>query len=176
MSLFDAACKKYAEGRDAYIAFRDKSYEALHFVSLALGEIAEVPPQSVSYVKLESWDGPPVEAKRGTSPMAMIQHDETENIFYIGIVLTVFEAPNVFPHQPLLIRFGFRWIDDEKKWEIAAANRTMEKWNLSDTGQRERFIEGLFSDICDGLNFNPVDEGRQENRRKSFGFSTEHDD
>lgn len=154
MNRFEELCKSYADARKKFFAYRD---ECVSFAGLLVGSLLrflECPQTQAEMV--------PVISERETGwkhygPLA-VEMDEHDQLWRFGLILTLYENPNVRPYGPYLLHFAFQKSLgsfvvklDGKQFTITGTeesafdeiNRTIFETmkNYFDSGL-ERFIEG----------------------------------
>jgi hypothetical protein len=106
MSKFDELCAAFAAARTEWFAYRDKCQS---FAGRLLGgflKYSECPKEAAIWARL-SPDGTAEPA-----PIFDAIKLEDDGLWHARLLLTIYEAPNIFPHQPLLIEVSFRRVGD----------------------------------------------------------------
>lgn len=99
MIKFDELCKAYVISRKNYF---DYQFESARFIKNIIDNIIkylEIPKEQIKLIPL---DKEPEPNSKYTVQGAMHLNDDT--FWHTGIQVTLYEAPNISPQQPVLIR------------------------------------------------------------------------
>lgn len=106
MSKFEEMCGAYAESRKHWFSYRDRCSDAMRRLVGGFIKYCEIPEDQVKFVPVNGEDR---EGK--TFSLLGAMHVEDKGFWQMGIQITLFEKPNQFPHQPILIVLGVKDLD-----------------------------------------------------------------
>jgi hypothetical protein len=163
MSKFDELCKSFEESRRHFEAYRDEHFNFADQLIRGLIEYFEIPQ---SQIKFRPADGTADRDSNYTMRGAMHLGDDT--FWHLGIIITFYEKPDRFPHQP--ISFDFRMKKKEDKFIIQ--NKPQDKEHIIDPNSQQdftQFYDNLFDGIRDYFSFQAfLEKEHTEPRRIGF--------
>jgi|SRR6266853_2103981 len=98
MSKFDEMCSAYTNARNEWQKYRDLCFQYLGILAGGFIAYCGIPESYVSFVPLNE---EPVENRVYSLPGAT--HFDDDGFWSLGLLITLFEKPNVFPHRTVLI-------------------------------------------------------------------------
>ena len=107
MTKFDELCKAFARARKDYHEYENSSRKFAGKLVKKLIDHMGIPKDQFKYVPLEG-----ERDKNATYSIAGAMHLDHDAYWNLGICITIYEQPNSYPHQPLLIRLLFKKKDD----------------------------------------------------------------
>jgi|SRR5947209_3228308 len=98
MSKFDEMCSVYTNARNEWQTYRDLCFQYLGILSRGFIAYCGIPESYISFVPLNN---DPVEGRQYSLPGAIDFDDD--GFWSLGLRITLFEKPNVFPHRMILV-------------------------------------------------------------------------
>jgi len=103
MSKFEDLCKSYKISRKKYFSYQNESYDFARNLVQGYIRYLDIPEEQFKFIPLDK------EPKAGTNYTIFGAIHLAEDSFWnLGMQITLYSAPNEFPHQPVLIRFKFK--------------------------------------------------------------------
>jgi len=104
MNRFEELCESYADARKNFFAYRDECFSFGGRLVGSLLRFLECPQSQAEMVPVIS------ERKTGWrySPQGAIELGEDDQLWHFGLILTLYEKPNVHPHGLYLLHFTFQ--------------------------------------------------------------------
>lgn len=107
MSKFEELCRAYAVARKNYFDYRDTCCKFAHTLVSGMIDYFKCPKEQIKFIPLKG----EVEPNSSYTVMGAIHLDD-DTFWHLGVMLTLYEAPNVFPHQPVLLQLLIKKVDD----------------------------------------------------------------
>ena len=107
MSKFEELCKAYATSRKNYFDYRETCSKFAHTLVRGMVDYFGCPKGQVKFIPLNK----EVESGSIYTVMGAIHLDD-DTFWHLGVRLTLYKAPNIFPHQPFLLRLLIKKVDD----------------------------------------------------------------
>lgn len=149
MSKFDEMCAAYTMSRKNYFEYQKRCLK--HFDTLIKGFIkyCDIPKEQVRF---EPCDKVPEKNARYTLIGSIHLNDDT--FWHLGMVITLYEKPNVYPHQSLLIILCIKENNGKVFLKVTPEDK-QQQIDLLDEKQcsalYDRLIEGVKSYYQNGL-------------------------
>ncbi len=103
MSKFEELCNAYAKSRNDYFSYQDESFKFASSLINNFIDYLEVPEEQIKYIPTNI---EPVKDMIYTIWGSI--HLDKDTFWHLGVLLTLYEKPNIFPHQPIKIEFLFK--------------------------------------------------------------------
>jgi hypothetical protein len=137
MSKFEDMCAAYADSRNKFFSYRKRCQSHMSALVSGFIEYCKIPPDQVLFLPC---DHEPKENSRYSLPGAM--HLDEDTYWYLGVQITLYEKPNIFPHQPILLILCVKDINGDLFVKIGRDSQT-QQLNLSDESERSSFYDQL---------------------------------
>jgi hypothetical protein len=106
MTKFDDLCAAYAGARQKFFNYRDECWKFASQLSTELVAFFGCTREQVEFVPVTK------ERKPGFGYSLMgAMHLAEDTFWHFGILTTIYEAPNIFPQQPLLFHLLVKKVD-----------------------------------------------------------------
>jgi len=109
MSKFGELCHAYKVSRDKYFSYRDESFEFARELIGLYTEYLAIPKEQFKFIPLDEEPTP-----NSTYSLFGAIHLNEDTYWHLGLQITIYTSPNIFPHQPIMIRFMFKKSQDNK--------------------------------------------------------------
>lgn len=153
MSKFDEMCKTFADARNGWSEYRDRSWQHVTTLSTGFVKCCEIPQGHFAFVPAKN-----AESGRHYTPLDAIQF-EADGYWHVGWRITLCEAPNVFPHQSVLVTLAFRESGSGKVAIKRGWEQQTQELDLNDEAQRLMFYDGIVQRIREYFGRNPQEIG-----------------
>lgn len=137
MSKFDEMCAAYVESRKNWFSYRDKCSDAMRRLAAGFIKYCEIPEDQVRLVPVTGED------RQGkTFSLLGAMNVEDQGFWQLGMQITLFEKPNQYPHQPILIVLGVK--DHDGKLQVMVGkDGEVQLLNIDDKEQLANFYDKL---------------------------------
>lgn len=145
MTKFEELCQAYTNSRKYYFDYRDSCYQ---FTGGLMGKISSrlgIPMEQLEFIPLKE------EPKPNTKySISGAMHLDDDTYWHIGIRITLYEKPNILPHQPVLVRILIKKKDNIFTVRLGPAG---EVFPIRQEVEEEynTFIDAMFSLIKNGF-------------------------
>ena len=165
MTKFEELCDLFSKSRNDYFKYED---ECIHFAADLTKEFItyfKIPQEQITYIPTNK---EPEEDKRYTLFGAMHLDDDT--FWHIGIILTLFEKPNVYPYQPVLMIIKLKKENGDFIVSLKGQSKTF-KLNGKNPKTFVPFFEYIYENISVLFKSNLQKFLKNSSITKSIGFT-----
>jgi hypothetical protein len=140
MSKFDEMVQARVQCTKTWIEYRNRSYKNL--MTLAQGFIAycDIPEDCFALAPLDK----DIEPNTNYGPAGAIHFDSADNFWHLGMIVTLREAPNVFPRPRVLLGVAIK----EQAGKIIVKRGKEDKAREVDLSNEEQ-CNGLYDSIVE---------------------------
>jgi len=141
MSKFEELCKSYATARENYFNYRNACWDfASHLVS-GMIDYFQCPKEQVKFIPLKG------DEKPGSVYTLMgAMHLDDDTFWHLGVGLTLYIAPNVFPHETILLPLLIKKVTDYFIVKLDGHQKEF-KIHIDKTDEFDTFYEFVFQQI-----------------------------
>jgi hypothetical protein len=107
VSKFEEMCKAFAGARKSWLEYRDRSFANMAALALGFAAYCKLPRENVDYGKPGKTLGDG-DFKTKTPIPAVMEFNQRNGFWEIDVYITLFEAPNMYPHHVSRFRLGLR--------------------------------------------------------------------
>jgi hypothetical protein len=108
------------------------------------------------------------EPEKQYTPLDAIQFD-SDGYWHLGWRITLFESPNTFPHQRVLVTLALRESEDGRVMVKRGWEKEAQELDLNNEGQCQTFYDSVIERIKEYYGRNPQDVGNGF-RSSKIGF------
>jgi hypothetical protein len=103
MSKFDELCGVYGKSRDDYFVYEEESFKFASSLVINFVEYFGIPQVQIKFIPTNI---EPEEGLTYTLPGSI--HLDTDTFWHLGMIVTLYEEPIIFPHQPIKLVLKFK--------------------------------------------------------------------
>jgi hypothetical protein len=166
MSKFDELCKAYTKSRNDYFVYQDESFKFALKLANEFIDYFGIPKEQIKYIPANK---EPVEDTNYTIWGSI--HLDNDTFWHLGILLTLYEKPNIYPNQPIKIVIKFK--KDNSVFIVKIKNSEQE-FKINPLIKTDYYV--FYDHIYDGIKIMFNDQLQQflkeSSSIKTFGFHT----
>jgi hypothetical protein len=136
VTKFEEMCKAFTDARTYWFAYRDRSSANLAILASEFLKYCDLPRGNVRY-------GTPGKELEGDMPIpAVVEFDPNTGYWQVNIYVTLYEAPNIYPHHQTRFRLALCESDNKTLVKLGWEKKPREI-DVTDKGQRDEFYADI---------------------------------
>lgn len=164
MNGFEEMCAAYARSRVTYFGYREKCFNYMGSLVSEFIRHCGIPEEQIRFVPDNE---EPKENTLYSLPGAM--HLDEDTFWHVGLRITLYEKPNVFPHQPVLLVICVKEMDGKLLVKVGAKAEAKEV-DLTDKNQRETLFRQMIGTVINFFEGSLQEFLEKEAPLKTIGF------